>query len=125
MTMLLLLLLLRVLLRLPWLAAVVFCALTTVWFTPATAPEGTYPWAGIGVVMVLLAVGLLRLGLLPVMIAIFLTLFWINSPITLDFGAWYGGATVFFLLVILALVGAGFHNALAGRPLLGRALSAP
>ncbi len=122
MMLLLLLLLLRVLLRVPWLAAGVFCVVGTLWFAPGDPPAGTAPWVGIGLMMVLIGTAFLKLGLLPVMVGVFLTVLWINTPITTDPGAWYAGATIFFLLVVLMLLGLGFHTSLAGRPILGRAL---
>jgi len=40
------------------------------------------------------------------------------SPLTRDFSAWYAGASLSVVVLLLAVAGFGFYASLGGRPLL-------
>jgi len=107
--------LLRVLLRLQWLAAAIFILI------PASGAFGNaHP--GIEALtqfsfFALFAATLLRFGgLLPTIVCLFVGNTLGGFPIA-DFSNWYASTTVFVLVVFLALTAYAFHTAVAGRPL--------
>ncbi len=111
-----LLLLLRVVLRRGWLAALVA---TVVLASPAilqspapmlTAPLSLAAWA-------LLVFMLTRYGLVAACATVLAGNLVVSFPITLDFSAWYAGIAWFGGGLALALALFGFWTALAGRPL--------
>ena len=63
-----------------------------------------------------------RFGLLCYGFAILVPKVFEFSPVTLDFSAWYAGRSLLALLLFAGIAVYGFHTALAGRPLFGRAL---
>jgi serine/threonine-protein kinase len=107
--------LLRVLLRRQWLAA---AGLILLWGLLGFG--AAYNWVGAlpGILFAaLFAATLLRFGgLLPTIIC-----FFVGNELTVslssDFSVWYASATVFLLVVTLALTAYAFHTAVAGRPL--------
>ena len=69
----------------------------------------------VALVWSLAALLLLRVGFLALLaFAFFFTRLRV-LPVTLDLGAWYGGASLLVLLVLAALLGAAAHAAAAGR----------
>jgi hypothetical protein len=76
----------------------------------------------IAVAVTLLLFTLMRFGLLCYGVAILVPTVFEFSPVTLDFSAWYAGRSLLALLLFAGLAVYGFHTALAGRPLFGRAL---
>jgi serine/threonine-protein kinase len=112
----LLIFLLRVVLRRQWLMAAVFIALIV--GLSAVSNGGQLPinlLAALGSSLVL--VGLLRFGVLPVVVLFFVSASLQPSPLTTDLSAWYSGSAVFSIVIVLALTAYAFHTAVAGRPL--------
>jgi hypothetical protein len=60
---------------------------------------------------------LIRWGVLPVMVAFFISGFAAYTPITVDFAAWHSGPTLVVSATALMLAIWAFVVALAGRPL--------
>jgi len=106
--------LLRVVLRRQWLMAAVFIALLV---GPSVFNGGHLTTALLGALTSLLVlVGLLRFGVLPVVVMMFVRQL-SSSPLTTDLSAWYSGSAVFSIAIVLALTAYAFHTAVAGRPL--------
>jgi hypothetical protein len=61
---------------------------------------------------------LIRLGVLPMIVANFVVTVLTSFPLTTNFNAWYSGVTLFALGTVLVLAIWSFGVALAGRPLL-------
>src|SRR5271157_3034058 len=112
----LMLFLLRVLLRKQWIAAAVFVAITST--VPAIGSAS--PWADTfenALIFGVLALVLLRFGLLAAIVAYASFDLLSACPPTLDLSAWYIGL-VFIPLAAVALIAIyGFRTSLAGRPL--------
>ncbi len=109
--------LLRVILRKQWLAAAGF----TLIFTALGLLSSDHPWVDFPLIIIVYAVAavvVVRFGLIALASGIFMADLMGNVPLTTDFSVWYGGATLFPLLVVAALAVWGFYTALAGRPLL-------
>ena len=111
-----LLLILRVVLRKEWLAAMAF---VVIWVILKTLGSD-YPMTD-GVAWTLLysvaAIVVLRFGLIPLAVGLFATDMLLNVPLTLDPSAWYMAAAFLPLLSIAAIAVWGFYNALAGQKL--------
>ena len=107
--------LLRVLLRRPWLAAIVFIALGAL---PATlASSGPLIAGSAGVVQFGLAIFILsRFGVLPMVVGIFVSTVLPAFPLTTNFATWYAGSTLFAFGSVVALTA----YALYGRSTGGR-----
>lgn len=108
--------LLRVLLRLQWLAA---AALILLWALLGFGAAHNWIGAVPSILFAsLFAATLLRFGgLLPTIVCFFVGNELTNFLVS-DFSAWYASTTVFLLVVVLALTAYAFHTAVAGRPLL-------
>ncbi len=112
-----LLILLRVLLRRQWLAIAVVIILF--------GGVGTFLFSGHPVIGALLTVlfilpfvaGTLWFGILPVIVACFVSFLLGEIPLTTDLSTWYAGTTVSAVAIVLALTAYAFHTAVAGRPL--------
>ena len=108
--------LLRALLKQQWLAALVMVllgasgGLVVLQQPPIAVLFGTIGFA-------LSVFILLRFGVLLVVAQSFVVAVLTNSPMTIDFSAWYASSTMFALTVVLALAAYAFHTAVAGRPL--------
>ena len=103
----------RAVLRRDWLAAVVVLSLVAL---ISRAPD----LFSLVATIVLAAFGLwvlLRFGLLPLVAAAFVHLTLLRFPITSDFSAWYSGASLMALGIILTLSVWSFRHALGGRRL--------
>ena len=111
----LLIFLLRVVLRRQWLMAAVFIALSV---GLSAVFNGGYLATALlsALTFSLVLVGLLRFGVLPVVVMCFAAQL-SSSPLTTDLSAWYSGCAVFPIAIILALTAYSFHTAVAGRPL--------
>jgi len=108
--------LLRVLFRRQWLAAVVWILLAA--GLGAADPNNR----ALGVLFLATMFGLslfilIRFGLMPGVVGLFVTSVLNSSPLTMNFSAWYAGAAIAAMAVVLALAAYAFHTALAGRPL--------
>jgi hypothetical protein len=89
----------------------------------AAAASGHF-WISLCTSLVLtgvLALLLVRVGLLAAVAAFYVMGLFIVFPVTGNLRAWYAGAGVTALLVLAALALFGFTTALAGRPALGKA----
>lgn len=112
----LLVFLLRVVLRRQWLMAAVFIALIV---GLSAVFNGGHLATNLlsALVPSLVLVGLLRFGVLPVVVLFFVPMSPQNFPLTTDLSAWYSGSAVFPIVIVLALTAYAFHTAVAGRPL--------
>jgi hypothetical protein len=113
----LLIFLLRVVLRRQWLMATVFIALSA--GLSASSLSGHHLALALYGALAASAVlaGLLRFGVLPLVVLFFVNEFVFSYPLTTDLSAWYAGCTVFPVAIVLVLTAYAFHTALAGRPL--------
>jgi predicted Ser/Thr protein kinase len=68
-------------------------------------------------IFILLAVVVLRFGLVPLAVGAFTVDTFLNVPFTADFSAWYAGSSALALLVLVALAAWGFYHSLGGQPL--------
>jgi len=67
-------------------------------------------------VFALLAVIVLRFGLVPLAVGSFTVNMLANVPFTADFSLWYAGPTLFALFIVVALAGWGFYHCLGSGP---------
>ncbi len=125
---LLLFLLLRIVCRRQWLAIVAMFVVQSAAFQLGftigggdTGGSALGALASIGVWCVFIAlvlVMLMRFGLLPMLVFLFVRFMLISFPVTLDFGVWHSGLGIFVLVVVVALAGYGFYTSLAGHSLI-------
>jgi serine/threonine-protein kinase len=111
-----LLLLLRILLRRPWLANGAFFLILFVPFTDGFTTD-YMDWVIGAIVVAILLITMIRFGLLSFVVMALVVPLFANFPTTLDFSTWYAGVGFIGPLVALALAGYGFWIALAGRPI--------
>ena len=64
-----------------------------------------------------LALIVLRFGLVPLAVGAFTVDMLVMVPFTADFSAWYMSATALALLSVVALAAWGFYHSLGGEPL--------
>jgi hypothetical protein len=110
--------LLRMLLRKPWLGALAFIALHTVVYTAFQTTHPWIDWPTNAVFAAIYAGVLLRFGLFALMIAEAVHTMLLAFPRTLDFSAWYAGIGLLPLVLVALIAVYAFRVALAGRPLL-------
>jgi hypothetical protein len=111
-----LLLLLRIMLRRPWLANGAFFLILFALFADGFTSD-YMDWI-ISVIMVaVILITMIRFGLLSFVVMAFVFPLFASFPTTLDFSSWYAGVGLIGPLVALALAGYGFWIALAGRPI--------
>jgi serine/threonine-protein kinase len=113
------LVLLRVLLRNSWLAAIAWCLLLA---GPITDENGTVAWVAGALRALALFATITTGGLLRMVVALFCLFSLIEAPLTLDLSAWYAPRALPIVLAIAAIAYYGFRTALAGKPVLGRLL---
>ncbi len=114
-------LLLRLVLRVQWLAAVAFVVL----FTPVVALDGSYLSTDVvfgGLVVALFTFVMIRFGLLALTTAAVFVNTVPEMVLTSDLTAWYAESSILALLVVTGIAIYGFHTAMAGQPLFGRGL---
>jgi serine/threonine-protein kinase len=121
-----LVLILRIVFRVQWLAAAAFCLLFSVMsvlefvafgaarISPTVVLVSLLLGVATGLLMIVL---LLRFGLLATVGAFFVAQTLAYYPITLDPGAPYFATSLLGLLVCIALAGFAFYGSLAGRPI--------
>jgi serine/threonine-protein kinase len=111
--------LLRAVLRRSWLAAVVVVVLgATQAFLPATG-QAALVFAVFGAIIWGFAVLILmRFGVLPLLLAIFVSTILGNNPLTTDFSVWYASSMFTALAIVLAITLWSFRTALGGRKLI-------
>ena len=107
--------LLRLVLRKQWLAAAVFVALLTANGALSYAELWTIPV--FVVVYAVLALLLLRYGIVPLIVSVLTADCLLNAPISLDFSAWYIASSLVSLLLFLGIALYGFRCTVAGKPL--------
>jgi predicted Ser/Thr protein kinase len=101
--------------RTDWLAAPFFVAiLVGMRSLQASHPSIEIPM--FAMIFALLAVVVLRFGLVPLAVGAFTVDMFSNVPFTADFSQWYAPTTAFALLTIVALAGWGFYHSLGGEP---------
>jgi uncharacterized membrane protein YhdT len=110
------LVLLRVLVRNRWLAAVLFILIYTLprLVTSDHVVADTLVWVPIEAIA---AIAVVRFGLIVLGVACFMANLLLNVPFTLDFSNWYAAHCMFIVLLFVALGAWGFYLSLAGKPL--------
>jgi len=108
---LLIMLLLRVAVRLKWLAAVLFWLLLTVAFTSISAHDTFLPLLTNALLVAAMVTVLTRVGLLAVIVSQFVRAMLMMNPVTADMTAWYAPAGTFAVIIIAALIVQGFRTA--------------
>ena len=106
--------LLRALLRRQWLAAVV-AVLPFVGLDNGDHPLINGPILAVEIGLAILI--LIRFGVLPLIVGVFVGSTLFVLPLTTDFSTWYAGSTLFVLASTLVLTVVAFHMAIAGRAL--------
>ncbi len=102
--------------RVDWIAAILFVAV----FLVMRGLQSTHLAVDIPVILLvfgILALIILRFGLVPVAVAAFAVDMLGNVPFTADLSAWYAGTSMLALLSVVALAGWGFYHSLGGEPL--------
>jgi len=113
------LVLLRMLVRNAWFAAVLFVALFTI---PRVLGSDhvvvdTVVW---GTIYAIAAVAVVRFGLVVLGIASLMANVLLNLPYTLDFSYWYATQCFFIALIFIAIGVWGVYISLAGKPIFGK-----
>jgi hypothetical protein len=102
--------------RTDWIAAVLFVAL----FLAMRGLQSTHLAVDLPVILLIycvLALIVLRFGLVPLAVAAFTVDMLGNVPFTADFSAWYMSTAALALLSVVGLAGWGFYHSLGGEPL--------
>jgi hypothetical protein len=108
--------LLRALLRREWIAGVVIVAALTVIGAAGSSERTPAMLSGLAVYGIATWV-LVRFGVLPMSILVFVLTVLQAFPMTTDFSAWYSGISLAIVVFILAIAAFGFYTALGGRKL--------
>jgi Protein kinase domain/zinc-ribbon domain len=110
------LVLLRVLVRNAWIAAILFVLIHTVPRMVASDHliADMLVWTTIYVIA---AIAVVRFGLIVLAIACFMANLLLNIPYSLDFSNWYAAHCMFVVVLFVALGAWGFYLSLAGKPL--------
>ena len=114
-----LLVLLRSLLRLQWLAVLLWCLVLA---NPLHGEDLVVEWAMGGLKALVFLLALTRGGLLGAAVAMFVSFALIEAPLTLDLSAWYVSHALPGALAVAGLAVYGFVTSLAGKSLLGQSL---
>ena len=112
---LLLFLVLRIVLRKQWLAAIAYVLLyiALVALSDPSIVSGVFSALSI----VILVTVLIRYGLLAVVTMIMVSAILYSTTLTPDLSAWYASSGLVGAALVVALAGCGFYTSLAGRPL--------
>jgi serine/threonine-protein kinase len=123
---LLFLVLVRMVTRQRWIAAVAFVLV----FAAATArysvgapwyrlgPENVLSWTYQCLLAMVFMGLLMRYGLVGVIFCLLVRGFTMDFPVTWDFSVWYANASIVAIVAVAVILGAGFYAALGGRRLL-------
>ena len=114
-----LLVLLRSLFRVQWLAVVLWCVVVG---SPLRGEDLVVEWAMGGLKAIVLLLTLTRGGLLSVAVALYVQFIVVEAPLTLDLSVWYASRALPTVLVVAGLALYGFLTSLAGKSLLGQSL---
>lgn len=117
---LLLMLLVRIAVRPPWLARCVAWAALTGLLVLTAGDNLTFPWLTSAALMLLLMVLFLRAGLVAGIAALVFSSLLLTSPLTCDLRAWYAPLSTFTLSLAVLLLVYGFSIARAGAPWISR-----
>ena len=117
---LLLMLLLRLVVRVPWLASLAFCVLLAAALSAVSSCDTFLPWMTNGILAIGLVAILTRVGLVAAIAAVFVKSIITTSPITSDFGAWYAPTAGLSLILVALLLIYGFYTGLAGQSIAAR-----
>ena len=109
---------LRILLRYPWLAAAVVWLIFTIFLVSA---ENAFAlgWIPFGLIALSWVILITRFGLLAFVAGVFVQLTLVRFLTTTDLAAWYADGTLFAFAVVLALAAYGFYLSLAGQKIFG------
>jgi serine/threonine-protein kinase len=97
-----------------WIAAILFVA----FFVVTRVLPSTHLAVDVPTVLLIygvLAVIVLRFGLVPLAVGAFTVDMLGNVPFTADFSEWYATTTILALLIVVALAGWGFYHSLGGE----------
>jgi tRNA A-37 threonylcarbamoyl transferase component Bud32 len=111
-----LLLVLKIILKKDWLAAIVFVGI----FAALKSLDSSYPAVDLPAQISIYGIAALvvfRFGLVSLACGIFTTDMLANVPFSADLSAWYMGTSIFALLSVVALAIWGFYTSLGGEPL--------
>ena len=98
-----------------WIAAILFVAI----FIGIRGLQSTHLAVDVLTIFLIysvLALIVLRFGLVPLAVAAFTVDMFGNVPFTADFSVWYATTTLLALLSVVALAGWGFYHSLGGEP---------
>jgi hypothetical protein len=112
---LLLMLMIRIAVRTPWLAMTASWLLLTLCYVGSAGRDVSFPWL-VGSLQVAIAmVVLVRVGLVALIACLFFWFLIVNSPMTANVHAWYWPASCFTVAMAAGLLIYGFLIARAGR----------
>ena len=117
---LLLMLLVRIAVRPPWLANCVAWAALTALLVLTTGDNLSFPWLTSATLMLMLMVLFLRAGLAAGIAALVFSSLLLTSPITFDLRAWNAPLSTFTLSLAVLLLMYGFSFSRAGAPWISR-----
>jgi serine/threonine-protein kinase len=112
----------RRLVRWPWLAAVTTIALLTLVIASEDGVQGWLGMTWMAGLSLLIVLPLARYGLLPSMVAFCVRQVLLSNALTPDLGAWYASGTWIIGGVIIAIAITAFLQSRAGAPTFGRLL---
>jgi uncharacterized protein YneF (UPF0154 family)/predicted Ser/Thr protein kinase len=101
--------------RTEWIAAVLFVA----FFVGLKSLQSKHPSVELpafSLIFAILALIVIRFGLVPLAVGAFTVDMFLNVPFTADFSEWYAGSSALALLVLVALAGWGFYHSQGGEP---------
>jgi predicted Ser/Thr protein kinase len=101
--------------RADWIAAGLFVAIL-VWMRSLQSAHPSVELPAFFLIFAILAIIVLRFGLVPLAVAAFTVDTFLNVPLTGDFAEWYAGSTAFVLVLLIAIAGWGFYHSLGGEP---------
>jgi serine/threonine-protein kinase len=112
---LLLMLIMRVVVRPPWLAMALSWLSLTACYAASAGCDISFPWLAGSLIVAINMVLLVRVGLVALIASSFFWFLVVNSPMTANFHAWYWPASAFAAALASALLIYGFLTARAGR----------
>jgi hypothetical protein len=112
---LLLMLIMRVVVRPPWLATTLSWLLLTACYAVSAGCDVSFPWLVGSLIVAITMVLLVRVGLVALIASSFFWFLIVNSPMTANFHAWYWPASSLAVALASALLIYGFLTARAGQ----------
>ena len=109
--------LLRLVLRRWWLAAIGLVLVNLATLGPGPGPAFALRAAASAVVTLLMVYAVTRFGVVTISAFTFVWTLLDHFPLTADLSAWYAPTALIVMLSVLAIAVYGFHSTLAGRPL--------